>query len=53
MSENGRKNTVLVVDDSPENIDLLGNVLKRDYEIKIALNGAKALKISGLDPPQI
>ena len=24
MSDNGRKNTVLVVDDSPENIDLLG-----------------------------
>ncbi len=54
MSENGRKNTVLVVDDSPENIDLLGNVLKRDYEIKVALNGAKALKISGSEnPPDI
>ena len=51
MSENGRKNKVLVVDDSPENIDLLGNVLKRDYEIKVALNGEKALKISGSDPP--
>ena len=54
MSDNGRKNTVLVVDDSPENIDLLGNVLKRDYEIKVALNGAKALKIAGSEnPPDI
>ena len=54
MYENERKKTVLVVDDSPENIDLLGNVLERDYEIKVALNGAKALKISGSEnPPDI
>jgi len=54
MYDNGRKNTVLVVDDSPENIDLLGNVLKRDYEIKVALHGAKALKIAGSEnPPDI
>ena len=47
MSDSGRKNTVLVVDDSPENIDLLGNVLNQDYEIKVALSGEKALKIAG------
>lgn len=54
MTDNGRKKTVLVVDDSPENIDLLGNILSRDYEIKVALNGEKALKIAGTDnPPDI
>ena len=54
MLEIAGKNTVLVVDDSPENIDLLGNVLKRDYEIKVALNGEKALKICGSEnPPDI
>ena len=47
MSDSGRKNTVLLVDDSPENIDLLGEVLKQNYEIKVALNGEKALKIAG------
>ena len=54
MSDSGRKNTVLVVDDSPENIDLLGDVLKQDYEIKVALNGERALKIAGSEnPPDI
>ena len=54
MSDSGRKNTVLVVDDSPENIDLLGNVLNQDYEIKVALSGQKALKIAGSEnPPDI
>jgi sigma-B regulation protein RsbU (phosphoserine phosphatase) len=47
MSDKGRKNTILLVDDSPENIDLLGDVLKQDYEIKVALSGEKALKIAG------
>ena len=46
MSDMGRKNTVLVVDDSPENIDFLGNILNQDYEIKVALSGEKALKIA-------
>ena len=54
MSDNGRKNTVLVVDDRPENIDLLGDILKLDYEIKVALSGEKALKIAGSEnPPDI
>jgi response regulator RpfG family c-di-GMP phosphodiesterase len=51
MSDDGRQNTVLVVDDSPENIDLLGDVLKQDYEIKVALNGEKALNIAGSENP--
>lgn len=51
MSDSGRKNMVLVVDDSPENIDLLGNVLKQDYEIKVALSGEKALKLAGSEKP--
>jgi len=51
MSDNGRTSTVLVVDDNPENIDLLGGVLNQDYKIKVALNGEKALEIAGSDPP--
>jgi len=47
MSDNEKKNTVLVVDDSPENIDLLGDALSQDYNIKVALNGEKALNIAG------
>jgi putative two-component system response regulator len=39
--------TILIVDDSPDNIDLLTEVLSPYYLIKIALNGDKALKIAG------
>ena len=54
MSCSRKKNTVLVVDDSPENIDLLGGILSRHYHIKVASNGEKALKIAGSEnPPDI
>ncbi len=54
MSDTGKTNTVLVVDDAPENIDLLDGVLNKDYKIKAALNGEKALKIAGSEnPPDI
>ncbi len=36
MSDTGITNTVLVVDDAPENIDLLDGVLNKDYKIKAA-----------------
>lgn len=42
------KATVLVVDDTPENIDLLVEILKDDYRVKAARNGEQALKIAGL-----
>lgn len=38
-------NTILIVDDSPENIDILVELLK-DFEKKIAINGEDALKIA-------
>lgn len=41
--------TVLIVDDTPENIDLLAEVLAPHYITKIALNGEKALKIAAGD----
>ena len=48
------KNTILIVDDTPDNITLLNNLLKDDYNTKIATNGNKALKIaSSDDPPEL
>lgn len=41
-----KKSIVLVVDDTPENIDILNELLKSDYQIKVALNGEKAVKIA-------
>ena len=39
------KPTILVVDDIPENIDLLDGILAEDYNVRAALNGKKALEI--------
>lgn len=41
-----KKQTILLVDDAPENIDLLNLILGGDYAIKVALNGEKALVIA-------
>ena len=45
------KPTILVVDDVPENIDVLRGILAADYKIKVALNGEKALKIACSESP--
>nr|WP_211245025.1 two-component system response regulator [Thalassotalea mangrovi] len=37
--------TILIVDDNPENIDVLNGILKQHYRVKAALSGALALKI--------
>lgn len=42
--------TVLVVDDTPENIDVLAGVLKEDYRVKVAIDGEKALKVAFSTP---
>ncbi|MGR9117621.1 MAG: response regulator [Gammaproteobacteria bacterium] len=48
-----KKQTVLVVDDMPENIDVLVGTLKHDYEVKAAINGEMALKVIQVAPPDI
>ena len=45
------KATILVVDDTPENLALLNSLLKDDYKVKIVNGGEKALKIAGSDSP--
>ena len=45
------KQCVLVVDDSPENIDLLSEILRDDYRVRVATSGEKALKIVYSDEP--
>jgi putative two-component system response regulator len=51
MDDRLHKQTILVVDDAPENIDVLDGILKGDYKIKAALNGERALKIAGSHSP--
>jgi putative two-component system response regulator len=48
--ETATQQTVLVVDDTPENIDVLRGVLRSEYKVKVATNGERALKIARSDP---
>ena len=41
---------LLVVDDTPANIDVLGEVLRPHYRVKAALNGERALAIANTEP---
>jgi putative two-component system response regulator len=40
------KQTVLVVDDTPDNLTLMSGLLKDKYKVKIANNGERALKVA-------
>jgi putative two-component system response regulator len=42
--------TVLMVDDSPENLWLLGEMLRPEYGVKVANSGQRALELAGAEP---
>jgi putative two-component system response regulator len=42
--------TILVVDDTPDNIELLSRILRPTYKVKAALNGFRALTIATTPP---
>ena len=44
------RQTILVVDDTPDNIALLGALLKDRYQVRAAKNGARALAIAAHQP---
>lgn len=45
------KPTILVVDDTPENLALMGQILDDHYTVKVANRGDKALKIVAAENP--
>lgn len=45
------KPTILVVDDTPENLALMSALLKDEYTVKVANSGLRALKIAHADIP--
>ncbi|MFT4925103.1 MAG: putative two-component system response regulator [Phenylobacterium sp.] len=51
MNQTTVKATILVVDDTPANIDVLRGILKPLYHVKVATNGERALKIVNTSPP--
>jgi len=48
-----QKQTILVVDDVPENLDIIKELLAPDYAIKAAINGETALKIAATYSPDL
>ncbi|MGO9118054.1 MAG: PP2C family protein-serine/threonine phosphatase [Desulfomonilaceae bacterium] len=50
MAEVDRKPKILIVDDTPENIQILMGTLKDQYTIVAAINGEKALKMAVAEP---
>ena len=55
MTETEEKNTLLIVDDTPDNIRVLVETLKDEYRILAATSGEKALRmaISETNPPDL
>jgi CheY-like chemotaxis protein len=49
--DSAEKPTILVVDDTPDNLTLVSNLLKKDYRVRVAINGEKALKIALSESP--
>ncbi len=47
------KQVILIVDDTPENLRSLGDLLEEEYEVRIATNGPDALDIVKLSAPDL
>jgi len=53
MADMKKKFTVLAVDDTPENLDVVKGILAHEYVVKVAINGPMALKIAEKQPPDL
>ena len=50
MNDADQKQTVLLVDDAPANIQIVNSILKDMYKVRIATSGAKALELARITP---
>lgn len=53
MADQGHKPSVLVVDDTLDNLILINEILKEEYRVRVATNGLKALEAARYAPPDI
>ena len=53
MSISKKKEKILVVDDTPENLDVVKGILNEDYTLFLAVNGNLALKIAKAQMPDL
>lgn len=51
--EQNKLGTLLVVDDTPDNIDVLKGIFSEEYNVKVATNGEKALNIAETALPDL
>ncbi|WP_130473010.1 response regulator, partial [Candidatus Magnetaquicoccus inordinatus] len=51
QSETQERATILVVDDTPDNLTLMSGLLRELYRVKVANNGEKAIRIVHTVPP--
>jgi putative two-component system response regulator len=50
MSGLASSHTVLIIDDTPDNIDVIAGILRPSYRLKAALNGERGLAIAAAAP---
>ncbi|HEX8986736.1 MAG TPA: EAL domain-containing protein [Rhodocyclaceae bacterium] len=50
-SDSAAQATILIVDDGPENLAVLGELLRPAYRVRVANSGERALQIAAADPP--
>ena len=50
MKEEAAKHTILVVDDVPENLTVLGELLQPHYRVRVANSGRRALQVAASEP---
>lgn len=51
MDKTLNRNSILIVDDIPANIKVLGEALRFEYQVRLATEGERALKIAGSSNP--
>ena len=51
LHDPGRRNTILIVDDAPENIALISSLLRGSYHTQAARDGQAALHLASADDP--
>ena len=47
------RETILIVDDTPENLDILVGILRENYRLKVATDGQSALELAAATPPDL
>ena len=50
MNKIADKHVLLLVDDDPENVEIVNSILGEKYEIRVAKNGVKALELANMEP---